>query len=116
LIVTDDFGREILAGQKVDFIWAFSVFYHLQDHLLNQLFETAVKMLKKGGKLYANINSEVEESTWLEFPFNKRSPGFYQQHAETCGLKMTQIGTLESSGFKLATLEKDNILLMFELK
>ena len=116
LIVANDFGREVLREHKFNFIWAFSMLFHLEDQLVDRLFESAASLLEQEGRLYANINTDVEESTWLEFPFNKRPPTFYEDVAKQHGFNMVVRGTLESTGFRLDSLEKNNIFLMFTLQ
>ena len=95
-------------------VWSFSVLFHLTDELLEACFAQVARRLRPGGAYVANINAEMPESTWLQFPFNRRDPAFYVAIAARHGLKMTERGTLESLGFRLDASEKNNRLLRFE--
>ena len=116
LVCSRSFGAEELpADLKADRMWSFSVLYHLTDDLIDQCLAQVARRLAPGGAYIANINPQQAESTWLQFPFNARSVSFYRSLAEKHGLKVTELGTLESQGFKLEAIEKVNILLRFEL-
>lgn len=113
LICSRTFGAEELGAETFDFVWSFSVLFHLTDELVNTWFEQVARRLERTGICIANINAETAESTWLEFPFNRRPPAFYAELAQRYGLTMTERGTLESLGFRLASEENKNHLLTF---
>ncbi|MEE9329764.1 MAG: hypothetical protein V3V30_06460, partial [Parvularculaceae bacterium] len=69
--------------------------------------------LTEGGRFWGNINTKVDDSEWLQFPFLRRSPDFYQQLAKQNGLQMTNHGPLHTLGFTLQGAERENILLEF---
>jgi SAM-dependent methyltransferase len=115
LIRADDFGAAELGERKFDYVWAFSVLYHLSDQILNKLFSNVPKRLEAQGRFVANVQTDVESSTWLEFPFLKRSIEDYQAVAKRHGLQMKKLGTIEERGFKLPGEERNNPLLEFTL-
>lgn len=110
LINSHAFGAETLAAEKFDFIWAFSVLYHLTDPMLGEWLDMVAQ---RAGVAYANVNVDVESSTWLQFPFLKRSIADYERLAAERGLKAEQLGTLEELGFRLSALEAGNPILRF---
>jgi SAM-dependent methyltransferase len=115
LIQSDSFGADQLEDRKFDFIWAFSVLFHLSDDLLDKLFAIASKHLAPGGQLVANVQIDMDNSTWFEFPFLRRTTETYASVAAGHGLKMTNLGTIEERGFRLAHSERTNPLLTFDL-
>ncbi len=92
---------------------AFSMVFHLSDALVEELFDQISARLEKGGTFWANINTSVDESRWLEFPFVRRDPDFYLDIAKRRGFEMSVLGTLEALGFRNKDLEKDNVFLEF---
>lgn len=114
LVLTETFGAKELGNEKFDYVWSFSVLYHLTDELLDACFAQVARRLEPNGAYFANINAEMSESTWLQFPFNRRNPSFYAQTAARHGLAMSELGTLESLGFRLSSDEKNNRLLRFK--
>ena len=113
LLFSDSFGKQELDDESFDIVWSFSVLYHLTDELLDACFKQVARRMRKTGVYIANINVEMQSSTWLEFPFNQRDVSFYGQAAKRHGLKMTQLGKLKTLGFSLESDEKENHLLRF---
>lgn len=114
LVISRSFGaEEIPFDDRVDMMWSFSVLFHLTDELVDELFAQISKRLTVDGSYYANINPAQDESTWLQFPFNKRPQSFYSETAARHGLNTEALGTLSSLGFRLQSIEKVNILLKF---
>jgi 2-polyprenyl-3-methyl-5-hydroxy-6-metoxy-1,4-benzoquinol methylase len=115
LLFSEDFGAsELGEAERFEIVWSFSVLFHLTDELLEACFAQVARRLSPDGAYVANINAEMPESTWLQFPFNRRDPAFYGAIAGRHGLRMTERGTLESLGFRLDASEKRNRLLRFE--
>jgi SAM-dependent methyltransferase len=115
LIHSTSFGAEELGdGRLFDFVWSFSVLFHLTDELIDALFAQVSRRLAPGGIFCANINVEQDEGAWLQFPFVKRGVDFYRRVAEQNGMKLTELGTLASLGFGLQSSEKSNVLLRIE--
>lgn len=114
LILTSSFGaNELPVDERFDMAWSFSVLYHLTDELIDACFTQVARRLRPGGRYIANINTNIDESTWLQFPFNRRQPAFYADAAARHGLKTEDLGTIESLGFRLTSPEKENHLLRF---
>jgi SAM-dependent methyltransferase len=107
LLYSESFGSELT--ETFDFVWSFSVLYHLTDDLLNQ----CLAQVARRGVYYANVNTVDAESRWLQFPFVCRSLDFYRDQAAKHGLTVTVIGQLQDLGFRLAGQEKTNHLLRF---
>lgn len=110
LLCSANFGDEALGARTFDYVLSFSVLYHLADEILNGWLESVAK---RAGVAYANVNVNVESSTWLQFPFLKRSLATYRDMAEKHALKTEELGTIESLGFKLPGEEKNNVMLRF---
>lgn len=113
LVCSKSFGADELGDQRFDFIWSFSVLFHLSDDLLDACMAQIARRLAPGGAYFANINAQQAESTWIQFPFVKRGVSFYREAAARHGLVLTELGTLQSLGFRLDGVEKVNILLKF---
>jgi len=114
LVHSTSFGAVELGEARFDFIWSFSVLYHLTDALIADWFAQVSRRLAPGGAYFANLNVEQPESTWLQFPFVRRSVDFYRDAAARHGLTLRELGTLESLGFRLDSTEKTNLLVRIE--
>ena len=114
LICSKSFGDEtLLPNQKFDFVYSFSVLYHLSDEILDDYFAAVSRRLSNGGKCIANINVHLPSDKWLEFPFIKRSVETYRDFAANHGLSTENLGTTEELGFSGQGTEKHNPLLVF---
>lgn len=114
LICSKCFGDELLSpDQKFDFVYSFSVLYHLSDEILDAYFSAVSRRLSKGGKCIANVNVHIPSDKWLEFPFIKRSVNNYRDIAANHDLSTEDLGTIESLGFSGHGIEKLNPLLLF---
>jgi cyclopropane fatty-acyl-phospholipid synthase-like methyltransferase len=116
LICSSSFGSMELGGQTFDFILSFSVLYHLTDEILKNYFETVRKRLAPKGVCFANVNTLHENSTWLEFPFLKRTIEVYKNLAAESGLTVDCLGELNKLGFHLSGAESRNELLSFRIR
>lgn len=115
LIRSEEFGALELGDRRFDFIWSFSVLYHLSDEILDKLFSHVAARLKTDGRFVANVMTDMEDSTWLEFPFIRRTIEIYRSVAAKHGLKTANLGTIEQRGFRLLGQERTNPLLEFSL-
>lgn len=113
LIRSDNFAEDVLGDRRFDFIWTFSVLYHLSDDILDRYFATVAKRI--GGVAVANVQTYMEDSTWLEFPFLNRSIETYEAGAAKYGLKTRVLGTLAERGFPTDGEDSRNSLLEFTL-
>lgn len=113
LICSDNFGSDFISAERAfDFVYSFSVLFHLNDELLDRYFATVSRRLSSDGKCIANINTHLDSDKWLEFPFLKRSIEDYRVIALKHGLQTSDLGTIRSHGFKGGT-EGENPLLSF---
>jgi len=113
LIRSDDFGSEELTQRQFNFVWCFSVLFHLSDDLLDRLFAVVSDRVADGGMFVANIQTDVDSSAWLQFPFLKRTLEDYRTVAASHGFETINLGTIEGRGFKLEGAERTNLLLKF---
>ena len=113
LICSSSFGAAELGSQTFDFILSFSVLYHLNDKILNKYFQAVRSRLNTTGACLANVNTVHESSTWLEFPYLKRSIEAYVDLAAKNGLTTEPLGDLSELGFRLSGPERHNKMLMF---
>lgn len=87
---------------KFDFIWAFSVLFHMDDRGLEDAFALVAAHLNPGGVFYANVNiGPVDEKNWGNFPFVTRPLEFYNRHASEFGLSVADLGSLQELGHDL---------------
>lgn len=113
LICSTSFGSEELGDEKFDFVFSFSVLYHLTDEVLHSFFLQAYARLKPGGICLAQVNTHQEESTWLQFPFIRRTVADYSEAAREAGLNAKSLGTIQSLGFRLEGEDLLNVMLEF---
>lgn len=113
IITSENFGGTEIPHHKFDYIISFSVLFHLTDALVDALFARVGQTLDSVGKYWANINTDVDESRWLEFPFQKRPVAFYQELAGTHGLRVKNKGRLDALGLNVTGAERKNLLLEF---
>jgi SAM-dependent methyltransferase len=113
LICSSSFGLEQLGERRFDCLFSFSVLYHLSDRLLHLYFSEVARRLNKSGACFAQVNTHLKNSTWLEFPFIRRDVDAYRDVARSYGLKTESLGTIESLGFRLFGQERLNEMLAF---
>jgi cyclopropane fatty-acyl-phospholipid synthase-like methyltransferase len=113
LILSSSFASEELESMNFDYILSFSVLFHLNDALLNTFFSQVIRRIKYSGTCLAQINTHLEDSTWLEFPFTRRGTDEYARIAHSSGLRTKNLGTIQSLGFRLDGTEKFNEMLAF---
>lgn len=113
LICSSSFGARELQNEVFDFVLSFSVLFHLNDSLLQQYFDEIVRRLKPTGACFAQVNTRLNTSTWLEFPFIRRDVSTYEVMAHAAGLQTKSLGTIETLGFRLRGEEKSNEMLAF---
>ena len=116
LICSSTFGSHELGDTRFNYIFSFSVLFHLSDDLLNSYFQMVAQRLKPSGVCLANVNTRTPTDRWLEFPFLRRSVENYANSAESHGLQTISLGTLQDNGFRTDEAEKLNPLLEFKRK
>lgn len=113
LVISSDFASKEIS-EAFDFVWSFSVMYHLTDELVARLFEVVAARLKAEGRFFGQINTSSEESTWLQFPFLKRQPDFYKALSARNGLSMSVVGSLGDLGLQSQFDDSRGLLLEFK--
>jgi cyclopropane fatty-acyl-phospholipid synthase-like methyltransferase len=116
LICSSSFASEEFGDQRFDYVYSFSVLYHLDNDILDGYFKTVAQRLKSGGVCLANVNTSTPSDTWLQFPFLMRSVETYETMASKHDLRTVSLDTLEANGFRNQTQERLNVLLKFELR
>ncbi len=116
LICSSSFAADELSNEQFDFVYSFSVLYHLSDDLLNLYFEAVSKRLKASGVCIANVNTHIPSDKWLQFPFLMRTIEAYASLAANHGLETLPLGTLQENGFRNQAAERLNPLLRFQLR
>lgn len=90
---------ELALDRRFDFVWAFSVLFHLSDEILPACFAVAAKHLRPGGTFYANvILGDGPPGAWQGFPVVPRSLAGYEAVARERGLQMSVVGRLVELG------------------
>lgn len=112
LLHSTSFAANEPLGQ-FDFVVSFSVLYHLSDDLLGSYFQQVASRLEPNGICLANVNVDLDSSTWLEFPFVKRSAEDYRSVSAGAGLHMRSLGTMRSLGLKSEWPDSNNEVLAF---
>ena len=91
--------NDLALDRYFDFVWAFSVLFHLSDAILPTCFAVVAQHLSPGGMFYANvILGEGPPGEWQGFPVVPRSLARYADIASTAGLQMRVIGRLIELG------------------
>ena len=98
LTQSDDLGS-LRLDERFDVIWAFSVFVHLSDEVLDGVLDFVARQLAPDGVMYANVRTgEAPDGQWQGFPVVSRSLDTYREAGARHGLAVTELGTLESLG------------------
>lgn len=107
--------RELNIPISFDIIFAFSVLFHLEDHITKSCFEFVGKHIKEDGVFYANVNlGERENGSWQGFPVVWRSLDFYEELAKNNGLQVKTVGKLLDLGHHSGDkAQDDQIMLAF---
>jgi SAM-dependent methyltransferase len=87
------------AGQRFDVIWAFAVLIHMPDSVLAEALAAVARHLERSGVFYATVNiGERPEGSWKGFPIVSRSMDFYQRAVAFHGLRLEDLGALNTLG------------------
>lgn len=90
---------DVTLSHRFDFIWAFSVLFHLDDETLDRTVGFCARHLAPRGVLYANVNlGENNDGTWREFAFVARELPFYSECCRRHGLIVSDLGPLNILG------------------
>lgn len=84
------------------FAWAYSVLIHLSDDILSDVLCFVRKHLGENGRFFANLNiGERTDGYWHQgFPLVWRTLDFYEKKARAAGLRVSDMGTTASPGFR----------------
>ena len=88
---TPNLSTECNIDMQFDYIWAFQVFIHLTDEILNAALFDIGNLLKETGVCYATVNNNRREGKWMEYPFVKRPFDFYKKEAAKFNLMVTSV-------------------------
>jgi cyclopropane fatty-acyl-phospholipid synthase-like methyltransferase len=115
LICSPSFALAEFEEKTFDYVYSFSVLYHLSDDILDSYFRAVSKHLKPSGVCIANVNTQTSSDRWLEFPFLRRTVETYKAMAASHGLETMSLGTLQENGFRNLSAENLNPILRFSL-
>lgn len=99
VFLSDNFGREKLGQQKFDYVWCFQLFYHLEDHLIDDCLQQISRVLARAGYCYANVNLTLAEGQWQGFPYVRRPLRFYESLADKHGFRLKDLGQQHEWGY-----------------
>lgn len=100
---------------RFDYVWAFSVFMHLDDANLHTLLTFARRALGQEGAFYANANVGHDDTdrAWQGFPIVWRSWEELVDAAERAAFTVEDLGDLASFGHKTGTGQDAQRMLLF---
>jgi cyclopropane fatty-acyl-phospholipid synthase-like methyltransferase len=117
LLINESDPAKIQLQTHFDFVWAHSVLYHMTDDVVDAYMGLVAACLSDRGELYANVMLREDErpgerpaAKWQGFPVLGRTRDFYQRVAESHGLAVQDVGTLESLGDSGAITGQDMML------
>lgn len=114
-LIQSDLADQLELGHRVDFIWAFSVLFHMDDDRLDDCLRFVFQHLAPAGRFYANMKvGEGEDGRWREFPVRYRTYSEMRQRASRAGLGVVDLGDLLSLGHRSGVHAQDaQRMLMF---
>ena len=96
-------------GRTFDYVWAFSVLFHMTDEILDDCFAFVERHLEPHGMFYANVNVGVSPpKMWKGFPVIWRTLASYERLGSGHALSVEDIGPLSSFGHVTGIAEQDN--------
>jgi cyclopropane fatty-acyl-phospholipid synthase-like methyltransferase len=112
LIVGGDFS-ELRPLKRFDCVWAYSVLFHMENHVVAQCLRFVSANLADGGVMFGNVRiGESSSGRWKEFPNIARSLVWYEKQARDAGLKNVKVvGNMESCGLKGVKNVKHKLML-----
>lgn len=86
-------------GRRFDYVWSFSVFFHLSDEHVDSGLRFIARHLARNGTVLANVNiGDRKQGTWREFPVVWRTLDEYRARAHAVGLSVSPLGELGQLG------------------
>jgi SAM-dependent methyltransferase len=117
LVVSSTFGGEELEDTSFDYVWMSQTSYHLDDDLIDLCMETVSRLLKPGGKFFADFISNSElvtaEKNWFEYSFHFHSVETMIELGSKYGLEVSNHGKIKEFGYPVDWEFKNNLLLEF---
>jgi SAM-dependent methyltransferase len=115
LLVCEDIGDLPVEG-PIDFVWAFSVLFHMHDEILVKCMSTVKRILAADGVFYANVDTSSKlDGSWKGFPKVHRSLETMTALAEDAGFSASSVGALKDLGHVTGKAGQDNqVMLRFE--
>lgn len=103
-------------SSRFDFIWAFSVLFHMTDEILQDTLKLVSSCITNNGRFYANIHiGNCADGSWREFPVVYRSLEFYRKACLQCDLTVRDLGRLQENGHISGIADQDEQT-MLEIK
>lgn len=104
---------ELDLDQSFDFIWAFSVLFHMSDEILAKTLSSVSKHLSDTGVFFGNVNlGSGKEGRWQRFPVVWRSFEFYRTECSRVGLALSNLGPLHQLGHVSNEESHDNQVML----
>ena len=103
-------------GRRFDYVWAFSVFFHMTDDHVDACLRFVARHLASHGTLFANVVlGEHTPGAWREFPVIWRTLENYTHRAHSVGLSVSSLGQLSQFGHHSPTdpEEDEQVMLAF---
>lgn len=102
---------------EVDIAWAFSVLIHMTDGHVQDCLRFTRRVLTPGGVFYANVNfGDAKDGVWREFPVKWRSFRYFEECAQSEGLAVRDLGSLESFGHRSVSDRREDEQHMLEFR
>jgi cyclopropane fatty-acyl-phospholipid synthase-like methyltransferase len=96
---------------RFDFIWAFSVLFHLRDEFVDGYLGLISSALAEGGAFYANVMlGDRPAAEWQGFPVLSRPRESYERWATSHELIVDDVGTLETLGHRMGRGDRGMML------
>lgn len=99
LAVSTSFGGDELESRQFDYVWSYSVLYHLDDESADACFQEVSRRMNSDSKYLVNVNVLQSSGHWDEFVFVKRELVFYETLGSKYGMDMEVLGQLVDLGY-----------------
>lgn len=117
-LVRADDTDALSLGRCFDYVWSFSVFFHLTDEHVDACLRFVARHLAANGTLFANVAlGEQQPGAWREFPVIWRTLENYTRRAHAVGLNVSPLGKLGQFGHHSPTdpEEDEQVMLAFTI-
>lgn len=101
LLIHAEDPAQVRLQERVDFAWAFSVLFHMQDETVDACLALVARELTGDGVFYANVglgDRREQQGRWQGFPVISRTREFYTSLAAAHGLAVSDVGRLDTLG------------------